>query len=106
MIATGPTQIKSTPLKSSSGELIIDKGNQMDRWKKLCTDQYTKPSVVFVSAHATIEQLGVLHKLDEMLTISVLSNAIDKLAFGKAPGSDVIPPDLIKQCQTVFFKPI
>ena len=29
--ATGPTQSKSAPLKSSSGELIVDKGKQMER---------------------------------------------------------------------------
>ncbi|KAL8607443.1 hypothetical protein ACOMHN_004417 [Nucella lapillus] len=30
--ALGPTQSKTTPLKSSIGEVITDKGQQMERW--------------------------------------------------------------------------
>ncbi|XP_047472864.1 uncharacterized protein LOC125027771 [Penaeus chinensis] len=95
--ATGPTQIKSAPLKSSSGELIVDKGKQLDRWKEHYSVLYSRQSTVSESAVAAMEQLGVLHELDEMPTISELSKAIDQLAPGKAPGSDEIPPDLIKQ---------
>ncbi|XP_047486851.1 uncharacterized protein LOC125037704 [Penaeus chinensis] len=104
--ATGPTQIKSAPLKSSSGELIVDKGKQLDRWKEHYSVLYSRQSTVSESALAAMEQLSVLHELDEMPTISELSKAIDQLAPGKAPGSDEIPPDLIKQCQTVLLKPI
>ncbi|XP_047500203.1 uncharacterized protein LOC125046469 [Penaeus chinensis] len=104
--ATGPTQIKSAPLKSSSGELIVDKGKQMDRWKEHYSALYSRQSTVSESALAAMEQLSVLHELDEMPTISEPSKAIDQLAPGKAPGSDEIPPDLIKQCQTVLLKPI
>ncbi|XP_047490986.1 uncharacterized protein LOC125040474 [Penaeus chinensis] len=95
--ATGPTQIKSAPLKSSSGELIVDKGKQLDRWKEHYSVLYSRQSTVSESALAAMEQLSVLHELDEMPTISELSKAIDQLAPGKAPGSDEIPPDLIKQ---------
>ncbi|XP_047490815.1 uncharacterized protein LOC125040304 [Penaeus chinensis] len=95
--ATGPTQIKSAPLKSSSGELIVDKGKQLNRWKEHYSVLYSRQSTVSESALAVMEQLSVLHELDEMPTISELSKAIDQLAPGKAPGSDEIPPDLIKQ---------
>ena len=78
----------------------------MDRWKEHCSDLCTKPSVVSEPALAAIEQLSVLHELDEMPTISELSDAIDKLASGKAPGNDEIPLDLIKQWQTDFFNSI
>ena len=105
-VATGPTQSKSAPLKSSSGELIIDKGKQMDRWKEHYSDLYTRTSEVSESALAAMEQLSVLHELDELPTISELNKAIDQIAPGKAPGSDEIPPDLIKQCKTVLLKPI
>ncbi|XP_047476441.1 uncharacterized protein LOC125030447 [Penaeus chinensis] len=99
--ATGPTQIKSAPLKSSSGELIVDKGKQLDRWKEHYSVLYSRQSTVSESALAAMEQLSVLHELDEMPTISELSKAIDQLAPGKAPGSDEIPPDLIKQNSSV-----
>ncbi|XP_047494975.1 uncharacterized protein LOC125043065 [Penaeus chinensis] len=99
--ATGPTQIKSAPLKSSSGELIVDKGKQLDRWKEHYSVLYSRQSSVSESALAAMEQLSVLHELDEMPTISELSKAIDQLAPGKAPGSDEIPPDLIKQSTSI-----
>ena len=105
-VATGPTQSKSAPLKSSTGELIVDKGKQMDRWKEHYSDLYSRPSTFSESALATIEQLSVLHELDEMPTITEVNIAIDQLAPGKAPGSDQIPPDLIKQCKTVLLGPL
>ena len=105
-VATGPSQTKTAPLKSSSGEVIVDKGKQMDRWKEHYSELYSKPSVVSEPAFFAIEQLSVLHELDELPTISELEKAIDQLAPGKSPGSDEIPPDLIKQCKTVLLKPI
>ena len=94
-IATGTTQSKSALLKSFSGQLITDKGKQMDRLKEHYSDLYIKPSVVSVSALAAIEQLSVLHELDEISTISELINVIDKLASGKAWVSDEIPFHLV-----------
>ena len=54
-IATGPTQSKSAFSISFSGELITDKGKQMDRWKEYYSNLYTKPSVFSVSALAERE---------------------------------------------------
>ena len=105
-VATGPTQSKSAPLKSSSGEHIVDKSKQMDRWKEHNSDLCARSSNVSESALAAMEQLDILHELEEMTTISELSKAIGQLAPDKAPGSNEIPPDLIKQCQTVFLNPI
>ena len=105
-VATGPTQNKSAPLKSSSGELLVDKSEQMGRWKEHYSELYSTPSSVSDSALANMEQLSILHELDELPTKEDLSKAIDKLAPGKAPGSDEIPPDLIKQCKTVLLEPL
>ena len=105
-VATGPSQTKSAPLKSSSGEIIVDKGKQMDRWKEHYSELYSKPSVVSNSAFSAIEQLSVLHELDELPTISDLEKALDRLAPGKSPGEDEITPDLIKSCKTAFLKPL
>ena len=53
-VATGPSQTKSAPLKSSSGEIIVDKGKQIDRWKEHYSELYSKPSVVSNSAFSAI----------------------------------------------------
>ena len=50
--------------------------------------------------HANHEELNVEPTMDE------LSKVIDCLATGKAPGSDSIPPDLIKQCKTTLLHPL
>ena len=44
-----------------------------------------------------------LEELDTEPTLQELSKAIDSLAYGKAPGSDGIPPDLLKHCKTTFL---
>lgn len=104
--AVGPTQNKSAPLKSSTGEIIVDKGKQMERWEEHYANLYTRKSLVSQSALDAIEQLPIMHDLDALPTIEELNTAIDKLAAGKAPGSDEIPPDLIKQCKSVLLQPL
>ena len=78
----------------------------MDRWKEHLSDLYARTSTVSESALAAMEQLSILHELDDLPTVSELKKAVDQLAPGKAPGSDEIPPDLIKQCKTVLLKPL
>ena len=70
------------------------------------SDLHYRRSNVSESELADVEQLNVLHDLDEIPTISVLSKAVDQFVPGKFQGSDEIPPDLIKQCQTVVLKPL
>ena len=43
---------------------------------------------------------------DSEPTVEELSKAIDSLASGKAPGSDGIPPDLLKYCKTSLLHPL
>ena len=45
-------------------------------------------------------------ELDNEPTIDELSKAINNLASRKAPGSDGIPPDLIKHCKTTLLQPL
>lgn len=47
-----------------------------------------------------------MEELDAQPTVEELSEAIDDLAAGKAPGSDGIPLDLIKHCETAFLTPL
>ena len=47
-----------------------------------------------------------MEELDTEPTVEELSKAIDSLAAGKAPGSDGIPPDLVKHCKTTLLLPL
>ncbi|XP_076059478.1 uncharacterized protein LOC143036108 [Oratosquilla oratoria] len=100
--ALGPTQSKTAPLKTISGEVITDKGKQMDRW----VEHYFRENTVAASALDAIEPLPIMEELDAEPTIAELYKAIDSLASGKAPGNDGIPPDLIKCCKNTLLQPL
>ena len=102
----GPTQSKTAPLKSNTGEVITDQGRQMDRWEEHYSDLYSRESTVSSAALDAIECMLVIEELDAEPTIDELSKAIDSLAAGKAPGSDSIPPDLNKHCKTTLLHPL
>ena len=104
--AHGPVQSKTAPLKTSTGEVITDKGHQMERWVEHYSDIYSKENTVSHSALGAIERLPTMDELDAEPTVVELSKAIDSLASGKAPGSDGIPPDLIKHCKTTLLLPL
>nr|XP_058967531.1 craniofacial development protein 2-like [Pocillopora verrucosa] len=88
----GPIQNKTAPLKSTSGEAITDKGQQMERWVEHYSDLYSRQNVVTSSALDAIKCLPVMEELDNEPTNDELSKAINSLASRKAPGSDGIPP--------------
>ena len=104
--AVGPIQSKTAPLKSSSGEVITDKGQQMERWVEHYSQLYSRDNVVVTSALDAIEPLPIMEELDAERTLGEISKAIDSLTFGKAPGIDGIPPDLIKRCKTTLLQPL
>ena len=104
--AMGPVQNKTAPLKSSTGEVITDKGQQMERWVEHYADLYSRQNVVTSAALDAFECLPTMEELDTEPTVEELSKAIDSLAAGKAPGSDGIPPDLIKHCRTTLLLPL
>ena len=104
--AMGPAQNKTAPLKSTTGEVITDKGQQMERWVEHYSDLYSRQNVVTTAALDAIECLPAIEELDIELTIEELNKAINSLASGKAPGSDGIPPDLMKHCATTLLLPL
>ena len=104
--ALGPVQSKTAPLKSSTGEVITDKCQQMERRVEHYSDLYSKENTVSHSALETIERLPTMDELDAEPTVVELSKATDSLASGKAPGSDGIHPDLIKHCKTTLLLPL
>ena len=94
--ATGPTQSKTAPLKSLSGETIHDRGKQLERWVEHYSQLYSQENTVTETAIDGIETFSVMEELDEIPTLQELTKAIDCLPSGKAPGSDGIPPEVIK----------
>ena len=104
--ALGPTQSKTAPIKSSSGEIITDKGQQMESWVEHYSDLYSRENTVSPAALDAIECLPTMDELDSEPLVEGLSKAIDSLALGKAPGYDGIPLDLIKHCKNTLRLPL
>ena len=94
--ATGPTQTKTAPLKSSSGVIIHDRGKQMERWVEHYSQLYSQENSVSDSAIDNIEAFTVMEELDEIPSLDELTKAIERLSSGKVPGNDGIPPEIIK----------
>ena len=94
---------KTAPLRSSTGEVITDRGHQLERWVKYYSDIYSRENIVSPSALDAVKCLPTMEELDTEPTLEELSKAIDSLASGKVPGSDGIPPDLLKHCKTTLL---
>ena len=104
--ALGPMQSKMAPLKSTTGEVITDQGWQMERWVEHYSDLYSRENTVTPSALGAIKCMPIMEELNAEPTMDELSKVIDSLAAGKAPGSNSIPPDLIKHCKTTLLHPL
>ena len=97
--ALGSTQKKIAPLKSITGEVIQDRAQQMKRWVEHYSELYARENIVTEDALNEIESLPVLEMVDEEPTLGELSEALDSLATGKAPGKDGIPAEVLKCCK-------
>jgi len=102
--AIGPTQTKIAPLKSASGEVIRDKGKQMERWVEHYSDLYSRENSISDAAVDAMESLPVMDELDQCPTLQELSKAIDGLPAGKAPGLDGIPAEALRCGKDVLLK--
>ena len=78
----------------------------MERWVEHYSELYSRENSVVDSALDAIEPLPIMEDLDAEPTLGELSKAIDSLACGKAPGTDGIPPDLIKRCKSTLLQPL
>ncbi|XP_047098732.1 serine/threonine-protein phosphatase 6 regulatory ankyrin repeat subunit A-like [Schistocerca piceifrons] len=94
--AFGPTVRKTAPLKSKTGEVVTDEGNQMERWVEHYLELYAAENEVSKDACDAIKQMPVMEELDAMPSKEELSREIDSLGNGKAPGEDGIPAEVIK----------
>ena len=94
--AFGPSVTKIAPLKSTFGNIIKDRGEQMERWVEHYGELYSRENVVTNTAMENTTPLPTMEELDSPPTIEELGKAIDSLSCGKAPGSDGIPPEVVK----------
>ena len=94
--AFGPSVTKVAPLKSTSGEIIKDRSKQMERWAEYYQELFSRENVVSDKAIQNTTPLPTMEELDAPPTIDELRKAIDALSCGKAPGSDGIPPEIVK----------
>ena len=101
--ALGPTQKKTAPLNSATGEVIQDREQQMERWVEHYTELYARENVVTEDALNAIECLPELEELDRELTIDELSEALDSLASDKVPGRDGIPAEVLQCCKETLI---
>ena len=101
--ALGPTQKKTAPLKSATGGVIQDREQQMERGVEHYTELYASENVVTEDGLNAIECRPELEELDREPTIEELSEALDSLAFGKAPGKDGIPAEVLKCCKEILI---
>ncbi len=97
--AFDPSTIKIVPLRSTTGDVITDRGKQMERWAEHYQQLYSRENVVTDTVLESTTPLAAMKELDALPTVDELSKAIDSLACGKAPGSDGIPPEVIKTGQ-------
>ena len=104
--ATGKPTKKSAPLKTKTGEIIIEKDKQLARWVEHYLDLYSRENIILPEALYALEDLTVMEELDAEPTHEELSKAIDALANRKAPGEDNIPPELIKCGKPALLDPL
>ncbi|PFX23928.1 LINE-1 retrotransposable element ORF2 protein [Stylophora pistillata] len=91
-----PTQSKSSPLKTSTGEIITDKSRLMECRVQYYSELYGRSSSVLPSVLDYIERLPIIFELDEPPTKEDLSKAISHISSGKAPGLHGIPAEVFK----------
>ena len=78
--ATGPTSVKTAPLKAKSGEVTTDQRKQLQRWVEHYLELYSTQNIVTDAALDALPGLPAMEELDEMPTLEKLSKAIDNPA--------------------------
>ena len=95
----GPSKAAIAPLKSKDGkELHKDSNSIQKRWVEHYSELLNRPSSVDMDTVNLVEQLPIVQELEDMPTLSEVSDAIKKLNSGKSPGLDGIPAEILKAC--------
>ena len=104
--AFGPSSIKSAPIKTKTGEIITERGQQMKRWAEHYEDLFSTIKVTTEEALSGVPELPVIPELDEIPSLEELSQAIDALHPGKSPGNDGIPAEIIQSGKPALLEPL
>ncbi|GAA6071721.1 uncharacterized protein LOC117871822, partial [Tachysurus ichikawai] len=80
--------------------------SKLQRWVEHYLELYATQNVVTDTALDAIPDLPVMEELDTPPTLEELRKAIDCFACGKAPGSDGIPPEVLKIGKPALLKPL
>jgi len=92
----GPSPRLTAPLQDSDGNILLEKTEQLRRWVDHYSTLYSNPVPFDDSVLDSIEQLPELTSLDSQPTLQEVERALKDMKSGKAPGSDGIPPELLK----------
>ena len=101
--AVGPTEKLTSLLQSATGEILHNRDEQLGRWVQHFSLLYSKQNIVTDAALKHMESLPTMDDLDSEPTIEELSKAITEMASWKAPDSDAIPADLLRQCKSCLL---
>ena len=104
--AFGPQTIKTAPIKSKDGHPISDGKLQLKRWTEHYLELYSTKNIITDEALNSIPQLSVLLHLDEEPSMEEFEDAYDHLTKGKAPGGDLIPPEVLIAGKSVLLQPL
>lgn len=94
---TGPTRVKTVPLKVKTGEVISDQSKQLQRWVEHYFELYSTQNIVIDTALDALSGLPVIEELDNTPTLEELGIAFDCVAWSNAQGKDGIPQEVLKQ---------
>ena len=68
------------------------------------SELYSRVNVVSEEARIAMESFSTMDELDSEPTLEEIKQALDQLSFGKAPGNDGIPVDVIKCAKETLLK--
>ncbi|CAE1327547.1 unnamed protein product [Acanthosepion pharaonis] len=78
------------------GEVITDRGKQLERWVEHYLELYATRNMVTDAALDALPSLPVMEELDAPPSAEELGKAIDCLSCGRAPERDGIPSEVLK----------
>ena len=100
---TGLPAMRTTLLKTETGEVITDLNRQLECWMN-CLKMYATQNVVSDAALEALPLPLVMEELDSVPTVEELSKAINCFAGGKALGKDGIPPEVLKSGKSALLQ--
>ena len=92
----GPARSNSSPILSTSGDLLTDKNEIVKRWAEHFSAVLNQESNINNNVINNIPQQPIIQALLLKLSLCEIKKAIKQLANGKAPGVDGIPAEVFK----------